>query len=77
TWPMRKLPAPIGALLALALGGGLGVLVMSLATWTSLAAFIAKIKQTLEDDLVLGLAVTAALTFGPMIIGLFLGKDDD
>jgi len=77
TKPLRAIPALLGALLALVVGGGLGLLVMALVTWTKLSTVIKTVKDTIENDPVLAIGVTAAMTFGPMLLGLVLGKKDD
>lgn len=77
TAPFRAIPlAVVGALLALAVGGGLGLGVCALATWTALGDFIAQVQAAIAASLGLTLGVTAALTFGPMLVGLVLGKRD-
>ncbi|MFT3699826.1 MAG: hypothetical protein QM831_42165 [Kofleriaceae bacterium] len=77
TAPLRALPNALGALLALVLGGGIGVLVFAVATKTKLVAFIDLIKGTIANNALLSIGVTAAMTFGPMLIGLVFAKKDD
>lgn len=77
TAPLRLLPNALGAVLALVIGGGIGVLVFAVATKTGLVAFIDLIKNTIASNALLSIGVTAAMTFGPMLIGLVTGKADD
>ena len=77
TTPLRALPAAAGALIAIALGGGIGVLVFTLVTNSKLKAFIASIKETIKADPAIAIGVTALTVFGPMVLGLFLRKKDD
>jgi len=77
TRPLRSLPALAGSLIALAVGAGLGVLVFSLVTNSKLKAFITSIKDFYKAEPAIGVGITAASVFGPLILGLVLGKKDD
>jgi hypothetical protein len=77
TAPLRALPGLLGALLALALGGALGVVVFAAVTSTKLGTFIAGIQATIANDPAILLGVTLAGVFVPMLLGLVLGRDDD
>jgi hypothetical protein len=79
TRPLRAAPTLVGGLVALALGGGIGIGVFALATKTKLPEFIASIKATINSDPVLAIGVTLGMTFGPMLLGFVigLGKKDD
>lgn len=77
TKPLRALPAAPGALIAIVVGGGIGVLVFALVTNSKLKAFIAGIKQVFADHPGIGIGITFASVFGPLILGLILGKADD
>ncbi len=74
TRPLRALPPVVGGVLALAVGGGLGVLVMSAVQSAKLAAFIAGIKASLDSDPAIVIGVTLATTFVPLIVGLVLER---
>ena len=77
TRPLRALPAAAGALIAIVAGGGIGILVFTLVTNSKLKQFIAGIKQVFSEHPAIGVGITFASVFGPMIVGLILGKADD
>lgn len=62
------------AVLALALGGALGVGALSLVTSTEVGAFIASIQVTIQRDPALLVGVTLVIVLGPLLIGLVLGR---
>jgi hypothetical protein len=72
--PIRGLPAAVACIIALALGGGIGVVVFAAVTSEKLGAFIAGVKQAFADNPSLGIALTARTIFGPMLVGLIAGK---
>ncbi len=74
TKPLRYLPRPLGALLALALGGGVGLVVFALVTSTALGAYVAGVHRLFAEQPALGLGLTGGLTFGPMLIGLVVAR---
>jgi hypothetical protein len=76
TRPLRALPTIVGALLALAIGAGLGLLVFAAVTSTQLGAFVESIHQWIQSDPAIALAVTLGVTLGPMFIGMAFGKED-
>lgn len=76
TWPLRQLPALLGALLALVLGGALGVALLSAVTSSQLRGFIAKLQATIAGDPTIAVAVTLGLLLVPMLVGLVLERED-
>ena len=76
TAPLRSLPAAAGALIALAVGAGLGLLVFTLVTNSELKQFIAGIKAMYVAQPLIGVAVTVASVLGPLLVGLVVGKRD-
>jgi hypothetical protein len=77
SFPLRKLPIALGALLALAVGGGLGVLVISAVTSTRLRDFIAHIHDVIDGDPGLAIGVTLATVFVPLLVGLAVRRRDE
>ncbi|MEO8699787.1 MAG: hypothetical protein ABI867_07075 [Kofleriaceae bacterium] len=77
TWPLRQLSPIAAAILALALGCFLGMLVFALSTSSPLGSFIATIKDYFKANPALGIAITLGTTFVPLIIGLVRGKKPD
>ncbi len=75
TWPLRQLPHAIGAVLALVIGGALGVGVLSLVTSSKLGAFIAGVQATIEHDPALLIAVTLGCVLVPLVVGLLLDRE--
>lgn len=73
TWPLRGLPAALGAVLALALGGALGAVVFAAVSSARLGDFIAGIQATIARDPALAIGVTLACVLVPMLFGLVLG----
>jgi len=76
TRPLRALPAIAGALLALVVGGGLGLLVFAAVTSTQLGAFVESIQAWIKSDPAIAIAVTLGVTLGPMVVGMLLGRED-
>jgi len=74
TLPLRALPAIAGGLIALAVGGGLGLLVFSLVTNSKLKAFIAGIKATFEAQPAIGVGITIGTLLVPLLLSAILGK---
>ncbi|HEY5934544.1 MAG TPA: hypothetical protein VIU61_07915, partial [Kofleriaceae bacterium] len=72
--PLHRLPAPLGAVIALALGGGLGILVLALVTSSELGAFVASIKEAFKTNPALAVGVMLLTSFGPTVLGLVLGR---
>lgn len=77
TRPLRALPPVAGGLLALLVGGGIGVLVFSAVTNSKLKEFIGFIKATMDANPAIGLAIMAASLIGPLLVTLVLGKKAD
>lgn len=75
-WPLRPLPPVIAVVLALALGGGIGFVVMALVTSSELGAFAKLVKEVYKANPQIGVAVTLATTIGPAILGLVRTKRD-
>jgi hypothetical protein len=76
TRPLRALPPPIGAVLALIAGGGIGIVVFAAVTSTKLAAFVAGIHETIAANPAIAIGITLVTVFGPLVLGLVLGRDD-
>jgi len=76
TRPLRALPAIAGAILALVVGAGLGLLVFAAVTSTKLSAFVDGIQAAIKADPAISLAVTLGVTLGPMLVGMLLGKEE-
>ena len=74
TRPLRALPQLVGGLLALVIGGGLGVVVFAAVTSTKLGAFVAEIQATIQADPRIALGVMAVMTLGPLALGLVLDR---
>jgi len=77
TYPLRRLPTLVGSVLALAVGGGLGLLVLAGVQSTKLAAFITGVKATIRSDPAIMIGVTLAATLGPLLLGALLARKDD
>jgi hypothetical protein len=76
TYPLRRLPVVVGAVLALVIGAGLGVVVLAAVQSTKIAAFVSGIKATIESDPALMIGVILAVTLGPLLLGALLGRKD-
>lgn len=74
TLPLRALPAALGALLALGVGNGLGIVVMALLTSTKIGAFVAAIRAVFEANPLIGIGVSLAALLVPAAVGLVLGE---
>ncbi|HEY1547135.1 MAG TPA: hypothetical protein VGG28_04920 [Kofleriaceae bacterium] len=70
TAPARVFNNAIGGVVALVLGGAIGVVVFALATKTAVPAFVDAIKAGIEANPPLAIAVTLAMTLIPLAIGL-------
>ncbi len=73
TAPFRALPVALGAVLALGVGGGVGVVVFAVATKTKLPDFVSAIRAAIAASPALTIGVTLGMTFGPMLIGVVVG----
>lgn len=76
TAPLRMLPALAGGLLALVAGGGIGLVALSAVTSTKIGAFAKHVKATFQANPALTVAVVAATTIGPLLLGLVLGRKE-
>ena len=76
TKPLRAMPPLLGALLALILGGGIGLLVLAGVTSTELGNFIRGIKEAIKADPKIAIAVALGTTLGPLLLGLILDRED-
>jgi hypothetical protein len=72
TAPLRALPGPIGGVLALALGGAIGIAAFAAVTSTRVAAFVDAIRAAFAASPSLALAITLATTLAPLALGLVL-----
>jgi len=79
TWPLRQLPgrlgSVLGALLALALGGALGVVALTAVQSSRLHDVIAGIQATIARDPALAIGVILATVLAPMLLGLILKRE--
>jgi hypothetical protein len=71
TWPLKKLPTLVAGILALAVGGGIGLVVMALVSSKQIGEFIKAIKDEIAANPTYSIAILAITTFGPLIVGLF------
>ena len=74
TRPLHHLPPILGAAVALAVGGGLGVVVLALVTSSQVGAFIELAKAEIQTNPALALGVLLLTTFGPAALGLLLKR---
>jgi hypothetical protein len=77
TYPLRLLPLVVGAALALAIGAGLGVVVLSAVQSQEIAAFVKSVKGAIRADPALMVGVILATTLGPLLLGVVLKRKDD
>ena len=77
TYPLRLLPTVVGAVLALAIGAGLGMVVLAAVQSTQIAAFVKSVKGAIRADPALMVGVILATTLGPLLLGLVLKRKDD
>ena len=77
TYPLRLLPTLLGSVLALAVGGGLGVVVLAAVQSTKLTAFVSGIKATVRADPAIMIGVTLAATLVPLLLGALLERKTD
>jgi hypothetical protein len=74
TMPLRAMPALPGALVALVLGGGLGLGVFALATKTRLPAFVDHVQASIQASPALAIGVALGMTLGPLLLGVVLDR---
>jgi hypothetical protein len=75
TWPLRKLRPIAGGLLAILLGAGIGVLVLSAVTSSKLGAFIGAIRDTYKAHPGAAIGISVAATLIPLAIGIVRGRE--
>ena len=75
TAPLRRLPDLAGGLVAVLVGGALGMFVMSALQSVALGTFIRGIKTTIDHNPGLSLGVTLSTTLGPLVVGAILNRD--
>jgi hypothetical protein len=76
TAPLRKLPDLVGGLLAIVVGGGLGVLVMAALQSVAIGDFIKRIQATISANPAVSIGLTLATTLGPLLLGAILDRED-
>jgi hypothetical protein len=74
TRPLHRLPAALGAAIALVIGGGLGIVVLALVTSSELGAFVATTKAAIQQNPALAIGVILATSLGPTALGLALRR---
>jgi hypothetical protein len=75
TWPLRELPAMAGGLLAIVVGGGIGVLVLSAVTSSKIGAFVAAIRDTYKAHPGTAIGISVAATLIPLAVGIVRGRE--
>ena len=65
--PPRMLPSPAGAVLALVIGGAVGIGVLAAVQSTGIAAFAKAVKDTIKAEPALAVSVIAVTTLGPLV----------
>ncbi|HTL37977.1 MAG TPA: hypothetical protein VL326_32825 [Kofleriaceae bacterium] len=76
TAPLRKLPDLAGGLVAIIVGGGLGLVVMAALQSVAIGDFITGIQATIAAKPALSIGITLATTLGPLLVGAILDRDD-
>jgi hypothetical protein len=76
-WPLKFLPTIVAAIMALAIGAGVGLVVLAAVQSQKLGAYIKAIKTTLYANPALFIAVTCVLTLGPLLLGVILEKKQE
>lgn len=76
TKPLRALPPLLGALLALVIGGGLGVLVLSAVTSSRVGDFVRGVKTAITSDPTVAVPIAIGTTVVPLLLGLVLDRED-
>jgi hypothetical protein len=78
TYPLRYLPIAAAAVLALLIGAGLGLVILSAMQSTKIATSIDAAKAAMDHNPAVFVTVFCVVTVGPLLLGLVLkGKDDD
>jgi len=76
TWPLRMLPPIVAGLLALAAGGGLGVVVLAVVSSQKVGTLVGQIRDAYRANPAVGLMVSALTLVVPYVIGLIRGRDE-
>lgn len=74
TYPLRYLPGLVAALVAVAVGFGAGMLVLSAVQSTKLGDFIASVKASIQVRPALFVGLTLVSSLGPLVIGALLSR---
>jgi hypothetical protein len=74
TFPLRLLPTLVGAVLALPIGFGIGLVVMSLLQSTKTGTFIAAVKAELAARPVGAAVLLVGMTVVPLLLGAILER---
>lgn len=74
TFPLRLVPAFVGAVLALPIGFGAGLLVMSALSSTQIGAFVKAMKAELVARPVVAVSLLVAMTLVPLLVGSILER---
>jgi hypothetical protein len=74
TFPLRLLPTLVGAVLALPIGFGIGLVVMAALQSTKLGTFIKAVKTALVARPVVAVGLMVAMTIGPLLLGAILER---
>lgn len=77
TYPLRLLPAFVGALFAVAIGAGIGVVVLAAVQSAKIGAFVAGVKAEIAARPALMVGVLLATTLGPLLVGALLERKED
>ena len=75
TWPLRRLQTAVGAVLALVVGGAIGIGVLSAVTSTRLGAFVRGVEDAIGSDPLLALGVALGCVVVPLVVGLVLERE--
>jgi hypothetical protein len=75
TWPLRKLPAFVGGLVAIVVGAGAGVLVLAAVTSSQLGAFVGAIRDTYKAHPVAAIGISLAATLVPLAVGIVRDRE--
>jgi hypothetical protein len=74
TFPLRLLPTLVGAVLALPIGFGIGLVVMAALQSTKLGTFIKAVKVELVARPAAAAGLVIAMTIGPLLLGAILQR---
>lgn len=74
SFPIKRLPVALGAILALVVGFAIGTFVLALCTEQAAGDFIKAVAAAYKDNPAIGLAVSALTTGVPLVLGLVRGR---